>query len=176
MFAWATIAHEATPLDAIGISTIADEAGTRAALLYKLGPKSGFYMFPSKATMDAAGTPYAKAALEKGPYGVIIYNAPGPGAAGLSGRQIGFELLFELVEAMILALLLTAVAQRAYFLRVAFAVGVGLAAVMTTNATYWTFYRFPLDYTLAYGAIDLVRYLIAGAVISLILKPEVSPT
>lgn len=176
MFAWASVAHLATPLDDLGISALPDEPAVRALLHRAMGDREGLYQFPGKATMDAATSPDAKHALAQQPYGLLLYHPPGPRAAGLDGGQIAGELGFELVESLIAALLLAHAAVTRYAARVAFVTGIGLAAVLTTNASYWTFYRFPLDYTLAYGLTDLVRYLVAGLVIAAILRPAPATT
>jgi hypothetical protein len=46
----------------------------------------------------------------------------------------------------------------------------GLAAGLTTNVSYWNWYGFPSDYTLAYAGIDIIGYAVAALAIAGILK------
>ncbi len=172
MFAWASFAHMATPLDNVGIATLPDEVAVRGMLHRALGGQGGLYQFPSKATLDAASSPAAKAALAQGPYGLLLYQPPGPRAAGLEGAQISGEFVFELIESLIAAILLAQTRLIRYASRVTFVAGIGLAAVLTTNASYWVFYGFPGDYTLGYAFTDLVRYLLAGLAMAAVIRPE----
>jgi hypothetical protein len=49
---------------------------------------------------------------------------------------------------------------------------VGVAASITTNVSYWNWYGFPTNYSLAYSLIQLVGYVVAGFVIAAIIpKP-----
>lgn len=179
MFAWASVAHMATPLDDLGISALPGgaqaEQAVRAQLYAAIGPQHGLYMFPSKASMDAADSPQAKAELAQGPYGLLMYHPPGPRAAGLENVQIAWEYVLELVQCLIAAALLNAAGLRGFAARVLFVVGIGGAAVLSTNGAYWTFYGFPLDYTLGYAFTDLVRYLAAGLAMAA-LPVRVLPT
>jgi hypothetical protein len=46
-------------------------------------------------------------------------------------------------------------------------------AAITTNIPYWNWYGFPVNYTSAYMFIEFMDYLVAGMVVSAILKPRV---
>ncbi|HLY80874.1 MAG TPA: hypothetical protein VKQ70_15940, partial [Caulobacteraceae bacterium] len=56
--------------------------------------------------------------------------------------------------------------------RLGLAVLVGLIAGMATNFSYWNWYGFGLDYTLANAFIELMKFVVAGLVIAAMLRPK----
>ena len=168
MFIWASVAHMATPLGEIGVSEVPNDEPVLFALQTAIGNKDGLYMFPSYGsdTMDAESETQYEARLRTYPSGLLIYHPPG--AEGLTTGRLLTEFGSDVVESLVLALILMSVATAAFLPRLAVAAGVGLCAVLATNVSYWNWYGFPLDYTLAYMATDFVGYLVAGVVILLI--------
>jgi hypothetical protein len=157
MYVWSSVAHVATPLGRMGISTLPNEAAITTVLKAGIGQQSGFYIFPSDMNAKA------------GPSGVLVYK---PGLIQMSPSTLGKELVVQLIDGLIAAWLLSFAAIAGYLGRVAFVGGIGLAGALATNPSYWIWYHFPGSYTLAYMLITIVGYLVAGLVIAAILKPR----
>ncbi|MEJ1967947.1 MAG: hypothetical protein WDN03_04795 [Rhizomicrobium sp.] len=162
MYIWSTIAHVATPLGAVGVDTLPNQSITAANLASSVGGRPGLYLFP----MNMSGTPSAATA----PGGFLVFNPHTP--TSIRPSNLVIEFLTELVEAVLAAWLLAQTALAAYGARVAFVTVVGIAAAIITNVPYWNWYGFPLDYTLAYGFVEIAGFLAAGLVIAAILRPR----
>jgi hypothetical protein len=175
MFAWSSIAHIVLPLGEIGVSEIPNEAAVLSSMSSTLGTAHGFYLFPgtgtgpnaTRAEKQAAMRDYGKK-LAANPSGILVYHPPG--AAALTGRQLGTEFLTELIEALLAAILLAQTRLASFGSRMGFIVGLGLAAAITTNIPYWNWYGFPASYTAAYMTIEFVDYLVAGLVVAALVK------
>ena len=159
MFIWAAIGHDVLPLGQVGMKTIPNEAPVLAAMQSSLGDASGLYVFPG-ASMTGKAAP--------GPQGILVYTAR---PIEISPATLVPEALSEIVQSLILAVVMSAMAV-GFLPRVGLAALIGVAAAMTTSASYWIWYRFPTDYTLAYMLVDWVRYVVAGIVIAIIIKPK----
>ena len=160
MFIWSAVAHLALPLAEIGVSRLPNEAATRAALQATVGDREGLYVFP-----------YGPSAPQ-GPSGFLVYNAGN--VLGLSPPTLVGEFAEETLESLIAAVLVGMAALAGYWRRVGFVALVGVAGVLTTNVSYWLWYRFPADYTLAYMFTDFVGYVAAGLVIAALVRPRIS--
>jgi hypothetical protein len=90
----------------------------------------------------------------------------------MNASTLASEAVVEILEAIAAAFLLSFAALSGYWSRVGFVSLVGVAAVLSTNPSYWIWYRFPASYTLAAMVIDLVGYVVAGLVIAAILRPR----
>jgi hypothetical protein len=97
---------------------------------------------------------------------MIVYSPHAP--LTLSPRQLGVEFGLEIVESLLLAAA-AAVVAGGFGARLGLAVLVGVIAAITTNLSYWNWYGFTLDYTLATGFTELIKYVVAGLVIALVL-------
>ncbi len=161
IFIWASIAHQATPLDDVGVATLPHQEQILPLLRESLGSTPTVFYFPG---------PGAHADMAATPFGVLIYRPPGM-PAGVTGPRLFGEFVAETIQATIAAFLLAQTVLRGFFARVAFVAAIGLAGALTTNATYWLIPGYPGNYTLAYGFIDLMRYVFAGLVIAAVLKP-----
>jgi len=159
MYVWATVAH-LSPLATIGVHTIPNEPLVSAALKLNLGDKGGVYVYPGMSAAPPKGdAPKTVAA------GMLAYTPNSP--AGLSPTQLGAEFGLEIVESLLLAFALAL--SSGFGARLGLAVLVGLIAGISTNFSYWNWYGFGLDYTLANAFIELVKYAVAGLVIALML-------
>ena len=164
MFIWAAIGHDLLPLGSVGMKTIPNEAPVLAAMQGSIGDKSGIYMFPA-ASMHGATAP--------GPGGFMVYSAK---PTVMTPSVLGLEAGSEIVQALLLALVLSSLALTGVWQRVGIAAAVGAAAAMCTSASYWIWYHFPTDYTLGYMFVDWVRFVVAGLVIALILRTKPAAT
>ena len=165
MFIWATVAHTLTPLAGTGLKALPNEAAMTATLQQNLGDRRGLYFFPFAPGSDAKAMAAQEAKMKTAPSGLLVYNPPG--TPGLTTRQLVAEFIFELCESLITALLLTLAVG--FLPRLGVASLVGVVAAMATNFSYWNWYGFSLDYTLAAAFMELMKFVVAGAVIALIL-------
>lgn len=169
MFAWSALAHMLLPLGTIGVNAAPDDR-VAAAMQQSFGGKAGFYIYPH-FEMQAAD--HAKAMADYSartkvlPQGVIVYTPAG--APDEQAKMFVGELGLELVESLLAAWLLSMTALSGLAGRVAFVGGLGLIAAITTNGSYWNWYRFPLDYSLSYGFTQFMGFVAAGVAIALVL-------
>jgi hypothetical protein len=168
MFVWSSIAHLATPLATMGISSLPDESATVGNLSSAIGDKGGLYVFPS----NMGNRPSSSAATAPG--GILVFNPNMTMSMTPPAKNLIIEFLTELAEGMIAAWLVAQTALAGYVARVGFVAMVGLAAAITTNIPYWNWYTFPTAYTLGYGFTEFVGYVAAGLAIAAILRPNVS--
>lgn len=172
MFIWLSVAHM-SPLGQVGFSSLSNDAPALSALRSATGDRDGLYMLPSmdiRAADQGAEMKSWEARAKAGPSGLLIYHPPGRGT-GMTPLTLVLEGLNNIVLGVIAAILLSLAAVRGYLRRVAFVALVGLAAVLTTSPSYWLWYGFPADYTLAYMLIDALGYVAGGFAIAAILKP-----
>src|SRR4051812_11597933 len=165
MFIWSTIAHVALPLGQVGLSQMPDEAAVLAAAHASNGEKDGLYFFPWVDPKDPQMMQKMDAAIKTNPSGLMLYHPAGHGMTEMAGPMI-MEFLKEVLQALIAAFLVSLAAVRTYFGRVGFVTLIGVAAAITTNISYWMWYGFPADYTLAAVAIELVDYIAASLAIA----------
>src|SRR5512146_320083 len=99
MFIWSAIAHVATPLGTIGISTLPDESVTVGNLASAIGDKGGLYLFPMPSGTSGPSTSAATA-----PGGFLVFNPRV--ATTMAPKNLVIEFLTELAEGLIAAWLL----------------------------------------------------------------------
>ncbi len=174
MFLWASFAHMATPLGHMGVEEMPNEAPALSALAASLGEEHAFYFYPgvglghhpSMEEMKAAMPAYLEK-LKTNPWGIVIYHPPGSGGDTMMKNMI-VEFGLELVAAVIAAFLLAGAAVSGFLNRVGFVAAIGAISAVATNGSYWNWYGFPTDYTLAHMAIQFVGFIAAGIPIALL--------
>jgi hypothetical protein len=173
MFIWTSIAHLATPLGTTGIKVIPNEQVVLSAMQTTLGNERGLYFFPRTGVALDAGREQQRAAmasyqqvLDKNPSGILIYKPAGEKVMTFS--QLAHEFGFQVLEALLLAILLSVTTLTSFGSRMWFAVLVGIIAAVSTNLSYWNWYGFPTSYTHAAMFVEVMKYIVAGAVIVLL--------
>jgi hypothetical protein len=164
MFLWASIAHMATPLASIGLQPIPGGDATVTGLHQTLGDRAGLYFFPFAGTGPRAMADQ-EAKLKVEPSGLLAYRPPGAG--GVTPSLLGVEFALEVIESLLAAAVLAMAAG--FGARFGMAVAIGLVAAMATNFSYWNWYGFSLDYTLANAFTELMKFVVAGLVIAWVL-------
>jgi hypothetical protein len=174
-FAWSSVAHVFTGLGQTGIREIPNEAPVVASMKANI-PADGFYFFPGTGLPPTATQSQKMAAmkdlgpkLKAGPVGILIYHPVGQDA--LMPRQLLTELGTNIVQVLLAVFLLSQTSLAGFVARWRFVTVAGILAAISTNISYWTFYGFPTDYTLAYMLIIAVGFVCAGAVAAAIVKP-----
>jgi len=170
MFVWTSIAHVALPLGQIGFSQIPSEAPVLAAMHNSIGDRSGLFFFPWTDMKSKNAMADEEARMKVNPSGLLIYHPPG--ASAMTAQTLIVEFIKEAAVSLIAAFLLAQALLAGYAARVGFVTLAGVAAGLTTNVSYWNWYGFPADYTLAAAAIEMIGYLAAGLAIAGILKPR----
>ena len=160
MFIWASCAHTVLGLGNVGMRTMpaAAEDTVMGAIKGATGDQSGLYVAPGAAMEGNAP--------ETGPSLLMVYKSQS--AYAMTPMQLGGEFALELVQSLILAFLLAAMAV-GMGARIGYALAAGVMVGIATNGSYHIWYGFPHDYTAAMIGIQVVEYLVAGIVIALIL-------
>src|SRR5262249_53353966 len=144
-----------------GVSTLPHESQTLDGLKSTID-KGGLYLFPMAMSGETSKA--------TGAGGFLVYQPDIP--LSMTPSNLIVEFLTELVESLIAAWLLAQTMIAAYGMRVGFATVVGVVGAIVTNIPYWNWYHFPLDYTLAYSAIEIIAFLAAGLAIAALVKPR----
>jgi len=170
MFIWGFISHMVLPLGEAGIKTVPNEEFVLAAMRESINSReASVYLFPGY-DRNASMTPEQMRAFyerwEQGPTGFLVYH-PG-GMPAFSPMQLAGELIANFLSALIAAyLLLQAVGRlKSFGGRALFVFVLGLVPFFTVDASYFIWYGFPLDFTLA-GLMDqAVGFGLAGLVMA----------
>ena len=169
-FIWLSIIHLATPLGQVGVRAIPNEAEVVSAIKTNI-PREGFYFFPNAIPPPNANKAEKKAAMDAAmekmktsPTGIMVVYPNGK--APLAPTQLVIEFLNDIVQGLLLAWLLSRSTMATVKGKVTFALVVGLAATFVTNVSYWNWYGFPTDYTLAYMFGEVSGYVVMGLAIA----------
>ena len=162
MYVWSSIAHVATPLGTLGVSTLPNESVTVDNLASSIGDTGGLFFFPMNMN--------ANASVATAPGGILVYNPKSP--TGMQPSNLIVEFVTELVEAILAAWLLAQTALTGFAQRVAFVTVIGVVAAIVPNVPYWNWYSFPPTYTLWQSLVTVIAYLAAGAAIAAYLRPK----
>jgi hypothetical protein len=180
MFMWMFIAHSVTPLGMTGIKEVPNEQGVLAAMTSTMGSTPGLYMYPALGVSPSAPMAERNAAMKEyekklatNPSGILLYKPSG--AKGMESRQLVIEFLKELVMSLILVSLLAQTRITSFVGKVGFITAAGVVAAISTNISYWNWFGFPTDYTIAYLSIDLVGCICVGVVAALVMKSATGP-
>lgn len=169
MFIWSSIAHTVLPLGEMGIKEL---SGPTAGITAGTGGAYGMYMFPgSGLSEDKSHSEEAqKIMMEKlktEPSGLLIYHPPGRSSD--MGPFLIKEATNEVIQGILLAVILGALAAGTLAKRLAISGVVGVAAALSIHGSYWIWYGFPTSYTIGASITTVVAYLVAGLAIALIL-------
>jgi hypothetical protein len=169
VFLWGAVAHMATPLGEMGISTLPDEA--RSLESFTTVPASGMYFFPGM-DMKKKPTPEEQKAWEAkihaGPTGLLIIRK-GPGEV-MSPAQLGGELASNIAAALVASILASMMIGS--WLKRAFAVALlGVFGILSILVSYWLWYNFPTAFICGETVTEVVGWFLAGLAIAKIVKP-----
>jgi hypothetical protein len=175
-FAWSSIAHVVTGLGETGIQEIPNEQAVVSSMKANI-QADGLYFFPGYG-LPATATHAQKMAamkdlapkLKAGPVGILIYHPVGQDALTL--RPLLTELATNIVQVLLAVFLLGQTSLTSFGARWRFITVAGVLAAISTNVSYWTFYGFPGNYTLAYICIVAMGFVVAGLVAAAMVKPS----
>ncbi len=164
MFIWTAVAHVATPLGEAGIHEMPGEAAVLGAMRGAIGDRGGLYFYPWTDMNAPEAMEKAAEAMKTNPSGLLLYTPPGRGTTNMTPMLV-VEFLKQLAQALIAAWIVAQLA--AGFATRALAVAlIGVSASFATNVSYWNWYGFPLDYTVAQIFVEIVSGILAGLVIA----------
>lgn len=173
VFFWGYVSHVLLPLGEVGIKEFPQEEPVVTALRDNI-TEPGFYFFPGMAghgmARDAATMKAWEEKYRQGPRGILIYHPQG--ALPMEPKQLGTELVADILAALLAAWLLAQAVGSftGYGARVVFVVVLGLFGAIATNLSYWNWYGFPTDYTLANVVNEVLGWVIAGLGMGAIVK------
>lgn len=168
LFVWGAVSHMALPLGEIGISSLPNEEPVMEAMRTHI-TAPGFYFIPGIAPgqhRDEAAMKAWEEKAKRGPVAILVYQVSG---SAMATEQLVTEFVTSvaigLLAAMILVHIGGSLASRAMMVA-----AMGLMSSLDVYVSYWTWYKFPTDYTLAQMAMQVVGFLLMGAAIAAIAK------
>jgi hypothetical protein len=174
-FAWSSLAHVVLPLGQTGTQPLPNEQAVIGSMKANI-TQDGFYFFPSNGLPANATQAQRMAAMQEltskhyvGPAGILIYH-PAQSLA-LSPGQLLTECATNVVQVLFAVFLLGQTSLASFAARWRFMVVAGILAAISTNISYWTFYGFPGNYTLAYMCIIAMGFVCSGLVAAAMVKP-----
>jgi hypothetical protein len=174
-FAWSTIAHVVTGLGETGIQEMPNEQAVLSSMKANI-PADGFYFFPGYGLPPTATHSQRMAAMKDlaskhyvGPAGILIYHPAK--SVTLSPSQLLTEAGTNIVQVLLAVFLLGHTSLASFVARWRFITVAGVLAAISTNISYWTFYGFPGNYTVAYMCIIAMGFVVAGLVAAAMVKP-----
>ncbi len=173
LFIWLSLIHLATPLAQVGIRSIHNEDEVMTSIKSNI-QEPGFYMFPGAATAPNASKQERRAAMAKAmekmktsPTGILVVYPNGK--EPLAPALMLVELLNDIVQGLLLAWLIWLSWETTMGGRVKIGFIVGIIASFVTNVSYWNWYGFPTNYTVASIFGEVMGYVVMGAVVAITL-------
>ena len=174
-FAWSFIAHVVLPLGQTGTQPIPNEQTVLDSMKTNI-TADGFYFFPTNGLPQNATQSQRMAAMRElaskhyaGPAGILIYHPVQ--SMALNPSQLLTEAGTNILQVLLAVFLLGQTSLTSFAARWRFVTVAGILAAISTNISYWNFYGFPSDYTLAYMLVIAVGFACAGAVAAAMVKP-----
>ncbi|HEY7978281.1 MAG TPA: hypothetical protein VID67_08805 [Rhizomicrobium sp.] len=165
MFIWTAVAHMATPLASMGFSQMPGESAVLGTMDKSIGDHPGLFIFPYVAPGDPKMMEKYSALEKVHPSGMLLYRPAGKGMEGMPPSMLLKEFIKQFVETLIAAWIASMIVG-GFGLRWSVVVGIYVCTAIATNVSYWNWYGFPTDYTVAQMIIELVSGIVAGAVIA----------
>jgi hypothetical protein len=173
-FFWSFVAHDVLPLGKAGIKEIPNEPAVLAAMKANM-PENGLYLLPGLGVPENATRAQQAAAMEArmhkvetGPSGFLAYH---PSLQFSFGKALVVELGTNILQVLLAVILLGQTRIVNFVGRWRFITIAGCLAAISTNISYWNWYGFPGNYTLAYICTVAMGFVFAGLVAAAIVKP-----
>ena len=171
---WAFVAHTLLPLGEAGVREMPNEQALLASMKTSLSER-GLYIFPGTGLpADASRAQKGEAMKESsqkmatGPSGILMYH---PTRDFSFVRSVLIELGTNILQLLLAVFLLGQARLTSFGARWWFITTAGILAAISTNVSYWNWYGFPTNYTLAYTFTIVMGFVFAGLVAAAIVKP-----
>lgn len=167
LFAWGAVSHMVLGLGSIGMDGIANEDPVLDALRANV-TRPGLYYLPWPEGGPGASEAAMKAAEEKAQRGAafLVYQTQGGGMTPAQlATECGSDVLIALLAAFVLSHIAGSLAFRAFVVAL-----VGLIGGLDVYISYWNWYKFPTNYTMAVMTDQVLGFLLMGFVIAAIVK------
>lgn len=173
MFFWGFAWHDLLGFGLVGINDIPNEQAVVGTLKSSV-PERGMYLIPGMNVPANATSEQKRAAQEAamkkaaaGPSGLLIYL---PAGNALTPKVLLSECCVNILQALLVAFLLAQTRLRRFSSRLGFAFVIGLVAAITTNMSYWNFFGFPGNYTIAAVVFQITAFFLVGLVAAGVVK------
>jgi hypothetical protein len=173
MFAWGAVGHMFLGVGEFGVKSMPNEDAVVACMKSNI-PDAGLYFAPG---MDMTRRPTDEefaawsAKYEAGPNVFLVYRPTG--MEPMSPHQLGIELLSNILAALVGAFMLSFV-QPSFLKRVLVATGIGIAAWLSVNVSYYDWYRFPANFVASELIEQGVGWALSGAAMALIVRSKLA--
>jgi hypothetical protein len=178
-FLWSFVAHDVLPLGKAGIKEIPNEQTVLDSMKANM-PENGLYLLPGLGISENATRAQQSAAMEArmrkvetGPSGLLVYH---PSLNFSFGKALVVELGTNIFQVLLAVILLGQTNLLSFGARWRFISIAGILAGISTNVSYWNWYGFPGNYTLAYICTVTLGFVFAGLVAAAIVKPGSATT
>lgn len=166
MWLWGAVSHMATPLGQMGMK-VAPVAVQDQVLAATKGFDGGaaVYMLPMMEMAEFSDEAKKNAFVQRqtsNPYAFVVWAPNGVDSVNNMGGYLVTQWITDTLSAMLLAFIVSFAAVGFGTRVLLFGAG-GLFATMTLAVPYWNWYRFPLEFTIAAGVMQVVGWLLAGA-------------
>lgn len=168
MFLAGSFTHVVLPLGEAGIKQLPNEEPVVSAIKSNVA-EPGFYFFPGMPP-GASGEQKQRweQRIRMGPVGILVYTPQGQ--APLEPIQLLREFLSNVLAAIAAAYLLVQTRLASFGARVVFVTALGLVCWLAISVSFWNWYHFPVTYTLADLAHELIGFAATGLVLGWRIK------
>lgn len=169
VFIWSFISWSILPWHMNTIRDFENREKVRT-MIRQSAPEAGIYVMPLR---DPDGSEeHMKVNNERMKTGPFVFAAINPNGVDPSmGKRMGKSLVNFVLAALCLTWLLQHSASNTYVMRLRFITIAVIAGALICHVPYWSCWGFPLDYTMVMVGDTVVGWMIAGLVLSRIIKP-----
>ncbi len=163
LFAWGFVSHMVLDWGQAGVKNLPNEETLLPAMKAAVN-EPGFYFFPGMDETKPNAMEEWEPKMQAGPRGVLVINPIPTDAKAMSIPQMGREFGSNVVGALIAAMIVSGMG--AGFLKRTLAVtGMGLLCWVSINVSFWNWYWFPDDFTVAQLS-EIPGWFLAGMFIA----------
>jgi hypothetical protein len=148
----------------MGLSQIPNEQAVMSTMKDNI-TAPGLYFYPWMDPKDPNAMSKMKQADQVNPHGLLIYSPPGVNAGTNMGPMLIKEFAKQFVQALIAAWIASLIVG-GFTARWLAVTGMFVSSAIAVNVSYWNWYHFPLDFTLAAIIMEVVSGIVAGAAIA----------
>jgi hypothetical protein len=169
MFVWGAVGHMFLGVGEYGVKPMPNDEAVIACMKANI-PDPGLYFSPAmdmSRTLSEEEQNAWMAKYEAGPNVFLVYRPVG--VTPMSTRQLGIELLSNILAALVGAFILSFV-QPSFFKRLIVATCIGMAAWLSINVSYYDWYRFPANFVASELIEQAIGWALSGAAMAMIVR------